>query len=72
MIIVTDKASAILRIFEIEDSIDIAHIQEAELPPQASAEAILVRKNRNAMMTNGVAEELIHQWNIPRNELVRS
>lgn len=71
MIRVTDKASAKLRIFEIEDGIDIAHIQEKELPPQASPEAALVRKNRNAMMPNGVVEELIHQWDIPRNELVR-
>ena len=38
---------------------------------ERGAEAVLVRKNRNAMMPNGVVEELINQWDIKQNEIVR-
>ena len=74
MIIVTDKASAILRVKEIEGGVDIDHIQVAQkdlshLPEQAQANGILNRKVQNAMMPNGAALEYIEQWDIKPNEL---
>jgi hypothetical protein len=76
MILVTDKASAILRINEIESNIDIDHIQEefkdlSHLPASEQSVGNLNRKAQNAMMPNGAAKEYMEQWDINQSDLVR-